>query len=365
MKSIRKITLSLLVLMSITVLSCKKEGCTDSTATNYNSKAKKDNGTCLYPTKTDPDDPIDPVDPTDPINPKDSTDKENVITETFASLDAFRKANAIPFETFSFDASVGGNFNTTKGMIIKVSPNSLVDYSGNAAVGNIVVRIKEIYSKWDIITSEVYTESYGIPLESGGEFFIDAKANGAPLKVAPGKSLAISMPAQSTTAGMQLLTGGQSADTTARWTPVDSTDTTSRFNYPPPSPPSLYEIKLGILGWINIDRYLHNGQTVTCEFEVTNLPKLDPRNTRFVGIVKGVHSVYQGGAQYSEAGGKARITANRIIPSLPSLHLVYTISDSKLYFVLLEDAPNPNALNSIFMKQITSSDLNEIINDLK
>ena len=81
--------------------------------------------------------------------------------------------------------------------------------------------------------------------------------------------------------------------------------------------------------------------------------------------MKGVHSVYQGGAQYSEAGGKARITANRIIPSLPSLHLVYTISDSKLYFVLLEDAPNPNALNSIFMKQITSSDLNEIINDLK
>ena len=28
--------------------SCKKKGCTDSTATNFNSKAKKDDGSCLY-----------------------------------------------------------------------------------------------------------------------------------------------------------------------------------------------------------------------------------------------------------------------------------------------------------------------------
>ncbi len=30
------------------ITSCKKKGCTDSTATNYNNKAKKDNGSCLY-----------------------------------------------------------------------------------------------------------------------------------------------------------------------------------------------------------------------------------------------------------------------------------------------------------------------------
>lgn len=32
--------------------SCKKEGCTDESATNYNSKAKKDNGSCEYPSIT-------------------------------------------------------------------------------------------------------------------------------------------------------------------------------------------------------------------------------------------------------------------------------------------------------------------------
>jgi hypothetical protein len=30
------------------VSSCTKEGCTDSTALNFNSKAKKDNGTCVF-----------------------------------------------------------------------------------------------------------------------------------------------------------------------------------------------------------------------------------------------------------------------------------------------------------------------------
>ena len=30
------------------ITSCKKKGCTDSTAVNYNNKAKKDNGSCIY-----------------------------------------------------------------------------------------------------------------------------------------------------------------------------------------------------------------------------------------------------------------------------------------------------------------------------
>jgi hypothetical protein len=32
----------------ILLISCKKEGCTDDAAINFNSKANKDNGTCLY-----------------------------------------------------------------------------------------------------------------------------------------------------------------------------------------------------------------------------------------------------------------------------------------------------------------------------
>ncbi len=34
------------------LLGCKKEGCTDPTASNYSEKAKKDDGSCIYPNPT-------------------------------------------------------------------------------------------------------------------------------------------------------------------------------------------------------------------------------------------------------------------------------------------------------------------------
>lgn len=45
-----KLTLlfSVLLFSFSTLSSCKKEGCTDKLAKNYNAKAKKDNGTCSY-----------------------------------------------------------------------------------------------------------------------------------------------------------------------------------------------------------------------------------------------------------------------------------------------------------------------------
>lgn len=49
MKNLKTISLAALALLFVFGLSsCRKEGCTDPEATNYNSKAKKDDGSCVY-----------------------------------------------------------------------------------------------------------------------------------------------------------------------------------------------------------------------------------------------------------------------------------------------------------------------------
>ena len=48
MKTIKISTLSILALSILICTSCKRKGCTEELATNYESKAKKDDGTCEF-----------------------------------------------------------------------------------------------------------------------------------------------------------------------------------------------------------------------------------------------------------------------------------------------------------------------------
>ncbi len=47
----KKLLFLLAIPMALSVTSCKKAGCTDVFATNYNSKAKTNDGTCTYQEK--------------------------------------------------------------------------------------------------------------------------------------------------------------------------------------------------------------------------------------------------------------------------------------------------------------------------
>lgn len=48
MKKIKLINLAVLTLAVLTFGSCKKEGCTDTDATNFNESAKQDDNSCQY-----------------------------------------------------------------------------------------------------------------------------------------------------------------------------------------------------------------------------------------------------------------------------------------------------------------------------
>lgn len=50
MKKVKFVTMALMVaVLALGATSCKKKGCTDPNANNYNSEAKKDDGNCTYP----------------------------------------------------------------------------------------------------------------------------------------------------------------------------------------------------------------------------------------------------------------------------------------------------------------------------
>ncbi|HIP32419.1 MAG TPA: alpha/beta hydrolase [Crocinitomicaceae bacterium] len=54
MKTHKNLILLIVTILSLSIVACKKKGCTDPSASNYNSTAKKDNGTCKYDTITEP-----------------------------------------------------------------------------------------------------------------------------------------------------------------------------------------------------------------------------------------------------------------------------------------------------------------------
>lgn len=64
---------------TLSLTSCKKKGCTDDRAENFDSNAKKDDGSCVYPTVV-VDNPADDDDIAEPQNKKANTEGLTLIT---------------------------------------------------------------------------------------------------------------------------------------------------------------------------------------------------------------------------------------------------------------------------------------------
>lgn len=80
------------LILSCSILSCKKEGCTDVTATNYNADAKKDDGSCTYP---DPD-------------PREPFLGNYLVTDSLFMFGSFSEAT-----TYTLEVTTGGTSGDT------------------------------------------------------------------------------------------------------------------------------------------------------------------------------------------------------------------------------------------------------------
>lgn len=100
------------------------------------------------------------------------------------AMTGFFKQNAPAFQSFTINAGTGGTITTTKGTKFYISPNSLVDASGNIVTGNVTISVKEVGKASEMILSDrPAATGDGKMLQSFGEFFIKAQQGNNELKL--------------------------------------------------------------------------------------------------------------------------------------------------------------------------------------
>ena len=128
---------------------------------------------------------------------KKSDPPVNSDPDTYSTLSDFYNANGVKSEFFTLNATTGGSFVSAKGTKITIKPNSFVDNQYNTISGTVKIEFKDIYSKSDMLMSNMPTMMEGgFPLKSAGEFYISASYDNVPINIANGKPILIQQPVQ-------------------------------------------------------------------------------------------------------------------------------------------------------------------------
>lgn len=285
----------------------------------------------------------------------------NPTTESFTSLDAYFDSHSVQTEIFQLTAENGGTFTTSKGSIITIPANSLITQSGQPVTGAVSLKMKEVFSTSDMIFSGIFPISYGNVLNSGGEYFIEASQNGAALRVQDGEFISVDIPAQAEDPCMQLfLAGGDELADSVNWMLADSTSGSGfTFN----SADNSYECDMDSLGWANIDAFMSNVSYFNCDFNLSGVLGLNSSNTTAFAKFKNRNSVWPVGVS-----GWGSISGNIIfethLAGVDLNLLVISVVNGQLYYGVLDAIPAQNQTYQITMSEITSAELDVVINGL-
>jgi hypothetical protein len=149
----KSIAINLMLLLLITVFSCKK----DKTTVN--------------PTTT----------PT--------------TTGNYSSVGNFFAVNCSPMQTYTISAASGGSFTTPNGTIVTVPANAFITQNGGAVTGNVTINFKDVYKKSDMVLNKLSTNLFGGGLmKSAGMFYIKAMQGTQALMISAGNKISIKQP---------------------------------------------------------------------------------------------------------------------------------------------------------------------------
>lgn len=291
-------------------------------------------------------------------------------TEKTTSLESFMSDREAKSETFQFTAENGTTFTTKNGSIITIPANVFVTKAGASVTGPINFKVKEVFSNADIMFTGIFPVSNGDVLNSGGEFFLQAKSGSETLRVRNGDAINIVIPAQAEDNGMMLFFGGEDENPEELNWQVDEdsaqqgNDSTwwNRSGFTFNSADKTYEIDLDSMGWANIDAFNRdpNFKYFNCTFNLSGLSGLSNENTTAFAVFKDFNSVWPVGVK-----GWGDITNSIItekhLGSVPMNLLIISVVDEQLYYGHMEFTPEEGKDYTIEMKTITKDALDTLI----
>ncbi|MGB0915204.1 MAG: hypothetical protein ACPGVI_03985 [Crocinitomicaceae bacterium] len=283
-------------------------------------------------------------------------------TETFNSLADYFASNAVESELFTVTAENGGQYSASKGSSLTIPANAFITADGQAVTGAVTIKLKEVFSTNDIINSGIFPISNSYILNSGGEYYLEAKQNGNLLRVADGTFVELSIPAQAIDNNMELFfaAGGEDVDS-VNWEVQPDTLANSNFSFN--SADGTYDLVLDSLGWGNIDAFDWSVMYFDCDFNLTGLSGLDNSNTTAFAVFQGQNSVWPTGVP-SWGTISNNVISETHLADVPLNLVVISVVNGQLYYGLLDITPQQGTTYSIPMIATTSANLDQVIENL-
>ncbi len=216
---------------------------------------------------------------------KDIVERDNTYPGSYSSngaLNSYFQQAGPQLQTFTVNAATGGVFYGNQGARLVIAPNSFVYQNMQPVTGSVDLQLIEVYGKKAIICSGGFTTSNGVPIESGGEIYINAWQGNNELELNPAGGITASIPAGLTTPPpMENFTAseiGEGAD----FDRVDSSlvqitwDTSNVV-----AAQYYYNLQVYQFGWANCDVYMNSNSDLT-DFTVSLPQTFNHENTMVI-----------------------------------------------------------------------------------
>lgn len=284
---------------------------------------------------------------------------------SYASIDHFLTTIALPGQTFGFLAQSGTTFTGAKGSVVTVPANAFQHDDGSLVTGFVEMELKEVFSYRDMIKAQKFPVSWSDPLNSGGEFFLEARQNGVALALAEEVFVQLEIPAQAEDDQMLLFFDApeeilDSAD--AGWQVAGAWgQTNSSFSFN--SVDGSYEINLDSCQWGNIDAFMWGVTYFDTNFDLIGVDGLDNANTTAYALFVDENSVWPLG-ESSWGNISANLIHETHLADVAMNIVVISVVDGQLYSGHLEVTPEQDVDYEIQMSGTTSGELDELLENM-